>query len=498
MLVERMSSQFGLPSERQAMTPLHTDVAIIGAGTAGMAAYKAARALRDSVLLVESGPYGTTCARVGCMPSKLLIAAAEVAHQARHAEPFGIYVNEVSVDATAVMTRVRQERDRFVGFVLASIESIPSEDRITARVHFQDANTLVTEKGQVIQAGRVVIATGSTPVLPPNLKRLGVHLLTNESIFELPLLPKRLAVFGTGPLGIELAQAMSRLGVHVKTFGVGGGIAGIRDPEIRAYANQVFNEEFYLDAAAQVRSVRESGTGVEIEYLHRDGTWDTEDFDYVLAATGRAPAVHDLALANIGLALDEHGVPVFDRYTMQCGTSTIFVAGDASNEIPLLHEAADQGRIAGENAARYPDVRAGLRRAALVLVFTEPQVAFVGFNLKKLKLHFTDRFAVGLASFEDQGRSRVMLRNKGLLKVYAELGTGLFLGAEMFGPAAEHIGHLLAWAVQKRMTVSDLLDMPIYHPVIEEGLRTALRDLNRHLHIGASGAHDCMDCGPET
>jgi dihydrolipoamide dehydrogenase len=83
-----------------------------------------------------------------------------------------------------------------------------------------------------------------------------------------------------------------------------------------------------------------------------------------------------------------------------------------------------------------------------------------------------------------------MLRNKGLLKVYAELGTGLFLGAEMFGPAAEHIGHLLAWAAQKRMTVSDMLDMPFYHPVIEEGLRTALRDLDQHLHIGAGALHE--------
>jgi dihydrolipoamide dehydrogenase len=207
-----------------------------------------------------------------------------------------------------------------------------------------------------------------------------------------------------------------------------------------------------------------------------------EHFDYVLAATGRTPALHDLELANTGLELDARGIPLFDRYTLQCGFSTIFIAGDASNEIPLLHETADQGRIAGENAGRYPDVRAGLRRTPLALVFTEPQVAEVGVNLEQLTMHFKDRFAVGQVSFEDQGRSRIMLRNKGLLKVYAEQESELFLGAEMFGPAAEHIGHLLAWAAQKRMTVPDMLDMPFYHPVIEEGLRTALRDLSHHLH----------------
>jgi dihydrolipoamide dehydrogenase len=239
-----------------------------------------------------------------------------------------------------------------------------------------------------------------------------------------------------------------------------------------------------------------TSAGVEVEYLHRDGAWKTEQFDYVLAATGRAPDVKDLALNNTGLALNERGVPLFDRLTQQCGNSTIFIAGDASNEVPLLHEAADQGRLAGENAGRYPDVRSGLRRTPLAVVFTDPQAASVGFNLDQLNQHFKDRFAAGFASFEDQGRSRVMLRNKGILKVYAELGSGLFLGAEMFGPAAEHIGHLLAWAAQQRMTVSSMLTMPFYHPVIEEGVRTALRDLNHKLDIGSAVIERCMDCGP--
>jgi dihydrolipoamide dehydrogenase len=230
-----------------------------------------------------------------------------------------------------------------------------------------------------------------------------------------------------------------------------------------------------------VQSVEEFPAGVEVRYQHRDGSWRIEQFDYVLAATGRAPDVRDLALENTGLQLNEHGVPLFDRLTQQCGNSTIFIAGDASNEVPLLHEAADQGRIAGDNAGRYPDVRPGLRRAPLAVVFTDPQIASVGLKLDQLNQHFKDRFATGIASFEDQGRSRIMLRNKGMLKVYAEPGSGVFLGAEMFGPDAEHIGHLLAWAAQQRMTVPSMLKMPFYHPVIEEGVRTALLDLNQKL-----------------
>jgi dihydrolipoamide dehydrogenase len=430
------------------------------------------------------------------MPSKLLIAAAAAAHHARHSDPFGVHVQGVTVDGAAVMARVQRERDRFVGFVLETIESYPQAGRLQAQVRFQDAGTLITEQGQLIRARRMVIASGSAPVLPPLLKGLGARLLTSDSVFELPTLPQRLVAFGPGPLGLELAQAMSRLGVGVKVFGVGGGIAGIRDQTMRAYADRIFNEEFYLDASAKVESVKETPGGVEVRYLHRDGSRQTEQFDYVLAATGRAPNVAGLALEKTGLPLDKRGVPLFDRNTLQCGDSPIFIAGDASNDVPLLHEAADQGRIAGDNAGRYPKVHAGLRRTPLAIVFTEPQLAFAGLSLEQIRRRSPDSYAVGEVAFEDQGRSRVMLRNKGLLKVYAETGSGLFLGAEMFGPDAEHIGHLLAWAAQKGMTVSEMLDMPFYHPVIEEGLRTALRDLNHKLHIGPKPVAHCMDCGP--
>ncbi|CAH1192271.1 Dihydrolipoamide dehydrogenase [Candidatus Nitrotoga sp. BS] len=478
------------------MKPINVDVAIVGAGTAGMGAYRAALSHTESVLLIEGGVYGTTCARVGCMPSKLLIAAAEAAHHARHSDPFGVHVERVSVDGAAVMARVQRERDRFVGFVLEAVESIPQTNRLKGKVRFQNDNTLVTQHGQLIHAERIVIASGSTPVLPPLLKGLGTRLLTNESVFDLPTLPKSLAVFGPGVLGMELGQAMSRLGVNLKIFGISGGIVGIRDETMRAYANKTFNEEFYLDASAQVKSVTETATGVDIHFLHQDGTWKTESFDYVLAATGRSPNVAGLGLENTGLELNKRGVPIFDNFTMRCGISAIFIAGDANNEIPLLHEAADQGRIAGDNAGRYPDVRVGLRRTPLAVAFTEPQVASVGLNLEEIRQIYQSHYAVGQVSFEDQGRSRVMLRNKGMLKVYAELGSGLFLGAEMFGPSAEHIGHLMAWAAQKRMSVSEMLEMPFYHPVIEEGLRTALRDLNRNLHMGPEMVKRCLDCGP--
>lgn len=203
-----------------------------------------------------------------------------------------------------------------------------------------------------------------------------------------------------------------------------------------------------------------------------------------------------MAIENTGLALDDKGVPIFDHHTLQTSVEHIFIAGDANNEIPLLHEAADEGKIAGANAGRFPDVRAGLRRTPLGVVFTEPQIANIGLSPNEVEARYAGHYAVGEVSFEGQGRSRVMLKNQGILKVYGEQGTGLLLGAEMFGPAAEHIGHLLSWAIQQRQTVAQILDMPFYHPVIEEGVRTALRDLNAKLHIAPQGVKNSMDCGP--
>ena len=181
----------------------------------------------------------------------------------------------------------------------------------------------------------------------------------------------------------------------------------------------------------------------------------------------------NIAIENTSAVLDQRDVPSFNRDTLQIGNSNIFIAGDVSNDVPVLHEAADEGRIAGENAARYPNVIAGVRRMPFAVVFSDPQIATVGQRITDIN---PGHFVVGEVSFEGQGRSRVMLKNRGLLHVYVDIESGRLLGAEMFGPDAEHIGHLLAWVVQLGLTAEQILALPFYHPVVEEGLRTALRD----------------------
>jgi dihydrolipoamide dehydrogenase len=429
--------------------------------------------------LIESGQYGTTCARIVCMPSKLLIAAAEAVHMARHTAPFGIHVEgAVRVDGAEVMARVKRERDRFVGFVLEGVENIPADRKLRGLARFASDNVLLIDDHTEVQANSIVIATGSRPKIPAHLESLGDRIVTNDEIFYWDNLPRRVAVFGPGVIGLELGQALHRLGVHVRMFGMTGSLAGITDPKVRTAARRAFQDEFYLDPDARILETKRVGDEVEVRYVSLDNSEVTERFDYALVAVGRQANVETLMLANTSLELNKKGVPVYDPHTMQAGSSSIFIAGDVDDKLPFLHEAADEGVIAGRNAASYPNVTPGQRRAPLAITFSDPQIALAGKLFSQLE---PDTFVTGSVDFSEQGRARVMMKDKGLLHVYADKHTGRIMGAEMVGPSAEHIGHLLAWGVQQHLTVKTMLEMPFYHPVLEEGLRTALREAQAQL-----------------
>ncbi len=201
-----------------------------------------------------------------------------------------------------------------------------------------------------------------------------------------------------------------------------------------------------------------------------------------------------MGLEALGVELDDRGMPPVDPTTMQIANLPVYLAGDANGHLALLHEAVDEGHIAGHNAAA--DRPASYcRRTELAIVFSAPGVARVGARLADLN---PDAIAIGSADFTHQGRARIAKRNVGLMRLYADTITGRLKGAEMCVPAAEHMAHLLALAVERGLTIHDMLAMPFYHPVLEEGLRSALRDLARQLpQKGGSDLSQCHDMGIE-
>ena len=478
------------------MKSINADVVVIGAGTAGMSAFRNALQHTDNVYLIESHTYGTTCARVGCMPSKLLIAASEARHHALHTDPFGVHLDHASikVNGEEVMQRVRSERDRFVGFVVSDVEEWPSKNRIMGQASFIDEHTVQIDDHTQIHAERVVIATGSRPIILPEWKQLGDKVITNDDVFYWQTLPKSVAVFGTGVIGLEIGQALHRLGVQVEIFGRSGSLGSITDPVVLEEAQKVMGEELVMHLHSKTEVKLDASGKVQVHW-QEDGKNGTFTADYLLAAIGRTPNTDKIGLENLSIETDKHGVPKANPTTMQTSISHIFIAGDASNQLPLLHEASDQGKIAGDNAGVYPNINKGLRRSHIGVVFSDPQIASVGLRFRDWQERYKnpDCVAIGEVSFHNQGRSRVMLVNKGHMRVYAEQGSGRFIGAEMIGPAAEHLAHLLAWAHQMKMTIPQMLDMPFYHPVIEEGLRTALRDVMTKLKIGDQHS-ECKEC----
>ena len=470
------------------------EVAIIGAGSAGMRAYREASKVTDSIVLIEGGEYGTTCARVGCMPSKLLIAAAEAAHAGAHAGGFGVTYGDTRIDGEAVMKRVREERDRFVGFVVDDVEQWPEQHKIKGYARFKSDHVLKINDDQELYAERIVIATGSRPKVPDMFVDLGDRLIINDDVFSWQTLPESIAVFGSGVIGLELGQALHRLGVRTVLFGKDQKVGPLTDPKVVEEAIAIFSDELHFCPQVDRVQLEVVNGRVVVEFTYH-GQARQESFECVLAAAGRIPNLERLGLENTSIDTDQRGVPIYNRYSGQIGDSHIFIAGDANDHLLLLHEASDEGQAAGYNAAYYPEVRHFKKSSALGIVFSDPQIMMVGQSYDELQKQGTE-FVVGEVNWQSQGRSRVMLINRGVLRVYGEQGTGRFLGAEMIGPRAEHLAHLLAWAHQSHLTVSEMLERPFYHPVIEEGVRSALRNLNHHLNMGPKPPARCLDCGP--
>lgn len=459
----------------------HVKVAIIGAGTAGLTAMGIIRRETDDFVMINEGWYGTTCARVGCMPSKVLVQIADDYDRLNKLAVQGIQgADRISIDAEQVMKRVRTLRDAFVEKTLAPTNQLPAEKNLNGRAEFTGPNSLrimfPDGRHEDLHADKILIATGSHPVLPAAWQALGDRVITSEQFFELDTLPRRVAVIGLGVIGLELGQAMARLGVSVVGLEMSETIAGITDPDVRAKAVELIGHDFpmHLNTAAELKQGPEAITV----------TAGDQDYavDLVLTAIGRAPNLSGLVLANAGVPVNDRGVPAFDPATLNIPDTDIYLAGDATGEKAILHEAADEGRIAAYNIIATLQGNASTaygERTPLALAFTHPNIAFFGQRFSELDLSQT---AVGSYNFNMLGRPRVMQESEGLIRLYADKTSKRLVGGEMIAPRGEHLSHQLAWVTQLKVEVADILRLPFYHPNLEEGVRLALRELAKQLY----------------
>ena len=453
------------------------DVAIIGAGSAGLFALSQVRRHTENFVLIDGGELGTTCARVGCMPSKVLIQVAEDFARRKLFEREGIDGAEaLRVDSEAVMEHVQDLRDVFVDKTLATTDALAPGQLIEAHAAFVGADTLQAGDER-IRASSIVIATGSAPIVPPAWQAFGDRIITTDSFFELESLPESMAVIGLGIIGLELGQALNRLGVQVTAFDQLTTIAGLRDDAVNRQAIDAIGREMslHLSEAASIE--------VEGEKLRVTAGDNSVVVDKVFVSIGRRPNLDSLALQQAGIETGEHGIPHYDPHSMRIGNSRIFIAGDVNADRPLLHEAGHEGRIAGINAARLArgeDVLGFRRKTPLAITFCDPNIATVGARLDELD---SDDIVIAELPFGPVSRALMIGKNRGILRLYINRADGLLLGAAMACVKGENLAHLLAWSVQQGHTVFDLLKMPYYHPVIEEALQAALYSVLGELEV---------------
>jgi len=452
------------------------EVAIIGAGSAGLYCMSQVKRFTNDFILIDGGELGTTCARVGCMPSKVMIQVAEDFHRRTIFDREGIEGEaHLSINQHNAMEHVQDLRDTFVDQTLShSIDMLPEDKLIESNVRFIDANTLETADGETVTARRIIIATGSRPVIPHAWNAFADKILTTDDIFELESLPESIAVIGLGVIGLEIGQSLSRLGINVTGIDQQNIISGLDDAQVNKAAIDTIGREFplWLGEAAEI-------TPLENGKLKVSAGDKSVDVDKIFASMGRRPNIDKLNLESTGLQISDNGVPVYNPNTMQLGDSSIYIAGDCNAEKPILHEAGFEGRVAGYNIMQ-DEPTAFKIKTPLAISFCEPNIVTVGAKLSELNEETT---AIGEVKMAPVGRALIMGKNRGLIRVYADINTGKMLGASMACVKGENLGHLLCWCIEMQMTVHDVLRMPFYHPVIEEALQAALYNLKSKLKV---------------
>jgi pyruvate/2-oxoglutarate dehydrogenase complex dihydrolipoamide dehydrogenase (E3) component len=445
---------------------LTPDICVVGAGAAGLSVAAAAAAFGVSVVLIEKNRMGGECLHTGCVPSKALISAANRLFAARAAGRLGIDCDSAGVDFAAVMQHVRG--------AVAAIAPNDSAERFGAlgvkvlrgEACFKDHRTLAVG-AQEVRPRRIVLATGSRPLLPaiPNLEM--VPYLTNETVFELRRLPAHLIVIGAGPVGLELAQAFRRLGSEVTVLEAGKALAAV-EPELAAQLLETLRGEGVEihERATVARVVKRGRLGVRVtleapESRQLDGS-------HLLIAAGRRPDLDALGLSTAGIAFDAAGIRVDRR--LRTTNRRVYAIGDVAAGPNLTHWANYQAGL----IVRSILFRFGGRAQPEFLtaaIFTDPELAQVGLGEEEARRRH-GKIRILRWPFSENDRAHTDRSTRGLVKVIAARN-GRILGAGILGENAGELIAPFALAVSQRLTVKAFATTVFPYPTRSEAARRA-------------------------
>lgn len=415
------------------------NLVVIGGGTAGLVTAAGAAGLGAKVALVERALLGGDCLNVGCVPSKALIRSARAWADVRDANRYGVIVpGEATVDFPAVMQRMRRIRAGISPHDSAQRFRDLGVDVFLGEARFRSRN-VVEVAGATLHFAKACIATGTRPSEPPIDGLVKAGYLSNETVFSLTELPRRLAVIGGGPIGCELAQAFARFGSQVVQVQAGPQLLGREDPEAAAFIERALRRdgvEILLNT--KLVAVRRLPGGKELTLESADGAQEQWTVDEILLAVGRAPNVEALDLEAAGIAYDnKRGIDVNDR--LQTSNRNVYAAGDICSQYQFTHMADAMARIVLRNALFF-----GRSQASALTVpwctYTDPEIAHVGWNEAEAERHgvAVETFAVPLT---DVDRARTDEEEEGQLKIHVRKGKDRIVGATL---VARHAGDMIS------------------------------------------------------
>ena len=415
------------------------NLVVIGAGTAGLVCAAGAAGLGARVALIERHLLGGDCLNTGCVPSKALIRAARAAHEARTGAVYGLRPDPESAppDFAAIMTRMRRLRAEISRHDSARrFRDQLGVDVFLGEARFTGADCIEVA-GRRLTFHRAALCTGARAALPDIPGLAGAEPLTNETLFTLTALPRRLAVLGGGPVGCEMAQAFARFGSRVTLVQHGPQLLAREDGEVAALLAAVFAREgIAVRLGSRVTGVRiENGERV----LDLDGAGGPDQLrvDAILVAAGRAPNVEGLGLDTAGIEIDRHGVSVDDR--LRTTNPRVFAAGDICSPFKFTHAADAQARILLANAL-FPGRQKASRLVVPWCTFTDPEVAHVGLTAAQAEARGVKATTLTVA-LTDVDRCVLDGESEGFARVHLRRGTDTILGATIVG---RHAGEMIA------------------------------------------------------
>lgn len=452
------------------------DLVIVGAGSGNMLPAKDLEGLR--VAIIERGQFGGTCLNRGCIPSKMLIHAADVAQTVRHAGRFGIRAELIGADWPAVRDRVFARTDR------ESEHAVEFRRRSGVEVYLGDARFVgpgvLEVDGQQLRSERIVLAAGSRPRVPEIVGLGEVPFHTTDTVMRIDALPASMVVVGGSYVAAEMSHMFGAFGTEITIVERKATLLATLDDDVSRRFTECYSDRFDVRLNTEVAHVERTPRGVAVHVEGPSGR-DVVEAETLLLATGRIPNTDVLDVAAAGIAVDEHGHVVTDD-TYATSAPGVWAIGDLANHFELKHLANAEMRIVLHNVLHAGDTRRSRFPVLPSAVFAEPEIATAGPTERALRDQ-GKQFAVARRDYSDTAYGWALEDTTGFVKLIADPGTRRLLAAHIVGPQAPALIQPLVQAIYLDNTVEQLAHDVLYiHPAATEVVAQALLELFRSSH----------------